>query len=151
MACVGGFVGVNQGTISDCKMGHVLFGNPEVTMFSNGDMGLVCGENSGTIDDCLVHFATINYYPSVENRSVGGIVGYCKAGIISNCYVWGCSINVIGSDAGICPNIGSIAGHVANRNMLINNTDGCSFNLDALTDAQKVHWGGDDRQYGYEG
>ena len=53
--------------------------------------------------------------------------------------------------AGICPNIGSIAGHVANSNMLVNNSAGCVFELDLLTDAQKVNCGGTDRQYGYEG
>lgn len=53
--------------------------------------------------------------------------------------------------AGICPNIGSVAGHVANSNMLVNNSAGCVFELDLLTDAQKVNCGGTDRQYGYEG
>lgn len=151
MARIGGYVGVNKGTIKDCDAGHVLFGDPKVTMFSNGDMGIICGENIGTVDNCRVYFVTINYYPSVENRSVGGIVGYCKSGTISNCYVWFCKITIIGTDAGICPNIGSVAGHVVNRNMLINNTAGCIYELDLLTDAQKVNCGGSERQYGYEG
>lgn len=55
--------------------------------------------------------------------------------------------------AGICPNIGSVAGHVANSNMLVNNTVFlCVIDLDALTDAQKVNCCDDNsRQYGYEG
>lgn len=64
---------------------------------------------------------------------------------------WLCQIAIIGTDAGICPNIGSVAGHVANSNMLVNNSAGCVFELDLLTDAQKVNCGGTDRQYGYEG
>lgn len=151
MARIGGLVGVNEGTISDCVVGHALFGDPEVSMFSNADMGIICGENGGTVDGCKVHFVVINYYPSVANRSVGGIVGYCRAGTIRNCTVWLCKIVIIGTDAGICPNIGSVAGHVANSNMLVNNSAGCVFELDLLTDAQKVNCGGTDRQYGYEG
>ena len=87
MARIGGYVGVNKGTIKDCDAGHVLFGDPKVTMFSNGDMGIICGENIGTVDNCRVYFVTINYYPSVENRSVGGIVGYCKSGTISSAII----------------------------------------------------------------
>lgn len=151
MARIGGLVGVNEGTISDCVVGHALFGDPEVSMFSNADMGIICGENGGTVDSCAVYFVVINYYPSVANRSVGGIVGYCRAGTIKDCTVWLCKIAIIGTDAGICPNIGSVAGHVANSNMLVNNTAGCVFELDLLTDAQKVNCGGTDRQYGYEG
>ena len=151
MARIGGLVGVNEGTISDCVVGHALFGDPEVSMFSNADMGIICGENGGTVDSCAVYFVVINYYPSVANRSVGGIVGYCRAGTIKDCTVWLCKIAIIGTDAGICPNIGSVAGHVANSSMLVNNTAGCVFELDLLTDAQKVNCGGTDRQYGYEG
>ena len=151
MARIGGLVGVNEGTISDCVIGDMWFGDPEVSMFSNADMGIICGENGGTVDGCKVHFVVINYYPSVANRSVGGIVGYCRAGTIRNCTVWLCKIVIIGTDAGICPNIGSVAGHVANSNMLVNNSAGCVFELDLLTDAQKVNCGGTDRQYGYEG
>lgn len=151
MARIGGLVGVNEGTISDCVVGHALFGDPEVSMFSNADMGIICGENGGTVDSCAVYFVVINYYPSVANRSVGGIVGYCREGTIKNCTVWLCKIAIIGTDAGICPNIGSVAGHVANSNMLVNNSAGCVFELDLLTDAQKVNCGGTDRQYGYEG
>lgn len=151
MARIGGLVGVNEGTISDCVIGDMWFGDPEVSMFSNADMGIICGENGGTVDGCKVHFVVINYYPSVANRSVGGIVGYCRAGTIRNCTVWLCKIVITGTDAGICPNIGSVAGHVANSNMLVNNSAGCVFELDLLTDAQKVNCGGTDRQYGYEG
>lgn len=151
MARIGGFVGVNEGTIENCDAGHVLFGDPDVTMFSNGDMGIICGENGGIVNDCRVCFVTINYYPSVANRSVGGIVGYCREGTISNCYVVLCKFIIIGTDAGICPNIGSVAGHVANSNMLVNNRASCTFELDLLTDSQKVNCGGSERQYGYEG
>ena len=153
MARIGGLVGVNEGTISDCVIGDMWFGDPEVSMFSNADMGIICGENGGTVDGCKVFFVVINYYPSVANRSVGGIVGYCREGTISNCGVWGCQIMITGTDAGICPNIGSVAGHVANSNMLVNNTVFlCVIDLDALTDAQKVNCCDDNsRQYGYEG
>lgn len=149
---IGGIAGLNEGEISDCTAGHVLFGDPQVTLFSNGDLGIICGENRNLISGCQVFFVTINYYPSVNDRSVGGIAGYCSAGKISDCTVWFCTINVTGTDANICPKIGSVAGHVTNKNMLVNNTAYCNVNVSKLSDAQKVNCCTDgSRQYGLEG
>lgn len=149
---IGGIAGLNEGEVSDCTAGHVLFGNPQVTLFSNGDLGIICGENRNLISGCQVFFVTINYYPSVNDRSVGGIAGYCSAGKISDCVVWLCAINVTGTDANIFPKIGSVAGHVTNKNMLVNNTAYCNVDVSKLSDAQKVNCCTDNsRQYGLEG
>lgn len=79
-------------------------------------------------------------------------MGYCESGEIKDCYILLCMISVTGTDAGICPNIGGIAGHVANVNMLVNNTNVCLMDLETLTDAQKVNCCEDgSRDYGCVG
>ena len=150
MSCIGGVAGVNKGTISNC----FADGGSEhpVLLFGNGDMGIFCGKNSGQVESCNANLVSLEHYPSVANRSIGGVVGYCESGEIKDCYILLCMISVTGTDAGICPNIGGIAGHVANANMLVNNTNACLMDLEALTDAQKVNCCEDgSRDYGCVG
>lgn len=150
MSCIGGVAGVNKGTISNC----FADGGSEhpVLLFGNGDMGVFCGKNSGQVESCNANLVSLEHYPSVANRSIGGVVGYCESGEIKDCYILLCMISVTGTDAGICPNIGGIAGHVANVNMLVNNTNVCLMDLEVLTDAQKVNCCEDgSRDYGCVG
>lgn len=146
MARIGGIVGVNQGTISDCTVGGHS-GDNHVTMFGNGDMGAVCGENTGTISNCVI-MATLNHWPSVNNRSIGGVVGYSPSGTISGCKLLLTKIAITGTDANICPNIGSVVGHVTSRTVLEDNIPLVTYDVDALSEAQKIHYGRGS-QYGY--
>lgn len=147
MARIGGVVGVNQGTLSYCHFGDV---NNSSSMFSNGDMGGICGENTGTLDYCYV-FATLEYYPSVNNRSVGVYVGYSPSGTISNGIAIA-TITVIGTDANICPNIGAVVGHIGTSTVLTMVIPLVNINVDALPEAQRVNVCSDgSRLYGYMG
>ncbi len=68
---VGGVVGENYGTITNCYNEGYVNGSEFV--------GGVVGENYGTITNCYNESEVIGYY------SVGGVVGY-NGGTITNCY-----------------------------------------------------------------
>lgn len=146
MARIGGIAGVNFSVIKNCGVGDF---DSVVNMFGNGDMGAICGESSGTIENC-VSVAQMDHYPSVANRSVGGIVGYAPSGSITDCTMILAQIMVTGSDANICPNIGAVAGHVTSATVISGSVPLIIITLDALTEAQKVNCCTDlSRLYGY--
>ena len=103
-AQVGGIVGENQGTVSNCVNYSEMFGN--------GDIGGVVGRNfGGTINNCI-NRATINLW-FVTNRTVGGIVGYVGSGTISNCKneaQIACVNPSFSDDTSIFPQMGQIIG-----------------------------------------
>ena len=107
----------------------------------------MCGENTGTISNCVI-MATLNHWPSVNNRSIGGVVGYSPSGTISGCKLLLTKIAITGTDANICPNIGSVVGHVTSRTVLEDNIPLVTYDVDALSEAQKIHYGRGS-QYGY--
>lgn len=146
---VGGITGVNQGTVSSCGFGKVL--SLQIpSIFTNGDMGGICGENTGTINGCYV-IAIMEYYPSVNNRSAGGIAGYSPSGTIGSCTLLA-TFTVTGSDANIYPNIGAVAGHITSSTSISNITNHLSINLDALPVSQRGNTCADgSRLYGYMG
>jgi hypothetical protein len=75
---VGGLIGVNSGTVSNCySTGSVNGGN---------DVGGLIGVNSGTVSNCYSTGSVEGYY------YVGGLVGYNYFGKVSNCYSTG-SVN----------------------------------------------------------
>lgn len=112
--------------------------------------GGICGTNRGTLN-CCYFFATMEYYPCVSNRSVGGIVGYSPSGSIENCYVCG-TFTIIGSDANIYPNIGIVAGHITSLTVISDIIEVFTINLDELPASQRVNACADDsRLYGYMG
>lgn len=148
MARIGGIAGVNFSVIKNCTVGDF---DSAVNMFGNGDMGAICGESSGTIENC-VSVAQMDHYPSVANRSVGGIVGYAPSGSIIDCSMLLAQINVTGSDANICPNIGAVAGHITSSTVISGGVPLILITLDALSEAQKVNCCTDgSRLYGYMG
>lgn len=103
-AQVGGFVGENQGTVSNCVNYSEIFGI--------GDLGGIVGRNfGGTINSCC-NKATINYW-FTTNRTVGGMVGYVGGGTISNCVneaQIACVNPSFPDDVNICPQMAQIIG-----------------------------------------
>ena len=149
MCKIGGITGVNNGTVENCSFGNLLTFKMSY-IFSNGDMGGICGENTGTIDNCIV-FADMEYYPSVNNRSAGGIVGYSPSGTIVNCLMLG-DLTITGADANIYPNIGPVAGHISSSTIISNITDLLTIYLSNLPSYQRVNTCNDgSRLYGYMG
>ena len=149
MSKIGGITGVNQGTVMNCEFGNIL-NLMETYIFSNGDMGGICGENTGLIQDCAV-VADMEYYPSVNNRSAGIIVGYSPLGTIDDCVVFA-YLTVIGADANIYPNIGVVAGHISSSTVISNITKYFDIDLDALPASQRGNTCADgSRLYGYMG
>jgi hypothetical protein len=84
--CVGGLVGFNDGTVSNCYSTGSVNG-------SGYDVGGLVGWNDGTISNC---YST--GYVSGDD-CVGGLVGSNWDGTISNCYSTG-SVNGSGYDVG---------------------------------------------------
>ncbi len=90
---VGGIVGDNYGTVTNCYNMGTIKGDTK----SDGKIGGVVGENDGTVENC---YNTGNV--SSVNNSVGGVVGG-NLGTITNCYNTG----NISSTAGY---VGGVAG-----------------------------------------
>lgn len=153
MSSVGGIAGCNDSgaTVRNCIVG-ITIGNPNtVQIFSNGDTGLICGENWGTVDECLARLAAINYYATVNNRSIGGIVGYCPAGKLTNCTTLIVGITVAGADAGIVPSMGTIVGNIKSSVVFTGNEDATIMDLEKLPESQRANsnTGVSGAQYGY--
>ena len=153
MSSVGGIAGCNDSgaTVINCIVG-ITIGNPNtVQIFSNGDTGLICGENWGTVDECLARLAAINYYATANNRSIGGIVGYCPAGKLTNCTTLIVGITVAGADAGIVPSMGTIVGNIKSSVIFTGNEDATIMDLEKLPESQRVNsnTGVSGTQYGY--
>ena len=92
---VGGLVGRNLGTISDCYATGAASGANQV--------GGLVGENGGTIRAC---YATGNASGAGNNNNVGGLVGRnggTNGGTISDCYATGDATGTI--------NVGGLVGH----------------------------------------
>lgn len=153
MSSVGGIAGCNDSgaTVRNCIVG-ITIGNPNtVQIFSNGDTGLICGENWGTVDECLARLAAINYYATANNRSIGGIVGYCPAGELTNCTTLIVGITVAGADAGIVPSMGTIVGNIKSSVVFTGNEDATIMDLEKLPESQRANsnTGVSGTQYGY--
>ena len=99
--CVGGLVGYNKGSISNCFSTSNVSGGEETTG------GLVAHNQDGTISNC---YATGNVLGEWGNS--GGLVGYNQDGAISNCYATG---DVSGYDQ-----IGGLVGRNSWRGTILN-------------------------------
>jgi hypothetical protein len=83
---LGGLMGYNAGTISDCSStGTVIGGDYSVGNYSEQLGGLV-GENSGTTSNC---YSTGDVTGGNNSGNLGGLVGRNYVGTISNCYSTG--------------------------------------------------------------
>jgi hypothetical protein len=105
---VGGLVGCNRGTVSNCYATGTVTGVLDVG-------GLVGYNSQGTVSNCYVAC-------SVSGRgSVGGLVGYNSQGTVSNCYATGTVTNTAWAVGGLigynwqgtisnCYAVGSVTG-----------------------------------------
>ena len=141
MSSVGGLVGVNEGRI---EFLCTIVGS---SIFSNGDTGAICGENTGIINDVIVLSVQLSYYATVQARSIGSAVGYCPSGDISGCGVSIVTITVTGADAGIVPNIGIFVGHFTTAASVSPSYSAVTVNLDNLPESQRGN-SYTDRYYG---
>ena len=106
-----GLFSVNSGTIKNMELGD--FANTTYPLSPQEfHMGIIAGENKGTIQDIKVHYSTftvLNY-----NSQVGFIVGKNNGGKIDSCLVYNdCELTGSGS-------IGSIAGRNQSLGTIIN-------------------------------
>ena len=151
MSRVGGIVGLNreEGVLNECRLIGSL-SEIAVTIFSNGDTGFICGENRGNISGCSAAMAEIQYYATVEARSVGGLVGYNPNGVVKENDLLFCLITVAGADGGISPNIGTIFGHIAPSVVYVEGMSALEVRLDNLPESQRGNCS-ETRYYGYRG
>gem|GEM_PF-1426736 len=117
-SALGGIAGENRGTISHSTFGWSSSGFPS-HLQGNGDMGGIAGTNlgGGRIENCLTRNATIYYYWSITNRSIGGIVGNNEHSHISSSQVHHTRISYINpqhyaANSNVRPYIGSIVGRL---------------------------------------
>lgn len=75
---VGGIVGVNYGTVSNCSNSGTVIDTNTYT-----DVGGIVGENGGTVENCS-NSGTVTGTGSPNDAYVGGIVGGCS-GKVTNC------------------------------------------------------------------
>ena len=105
---LGGIVGRNDGTISDCSFSGTI-----TTSLSSGEVGGIAAENGGLIENCS---ATSGTFTGGASGRAGGIAGYndTSSGIISQC-INSASI-VIGGTA--YPALGGIVGSCNNSSVV---------------------------------
>ena len=108
-ANVGGVVGNNDGTVSGCY-------NAAEISITDGEVGGVVGVNGGTVSDCY-NAAAI----SIDSGEVGGVVGM-NARVVINSYNTG---SVTGNSA----NVGSVVGYNIGNGTVTN----CYYNSDIYT------------------
>ena len=83
--CVGGLVGFNYGTISQCRSDCIVSAAP--SYYGGLSLGGLVGCNeSGMVTDC---YATGDVSGTHDDDSAGGLVGSANGGIISRCYSTG--------------------------------------------------------------
>ena len=75
---VGGIVGHNYGTVSNCSNSGTVIGVANYV-----SVGGIVGENGGTVSNCS-NSGAVTGTGSPNSASVGGIVGYCT-GKVTNC------------------------------------------------------------------
>ena len=75
---VGGIVGMNYGLVDSC-FNHI-------GIIGGGDVGGIAGQllTNGTIKNCT-NFGELTYIYNMDNRSIGGIVGYQQSGSVISC------------------------------------------------------------------
>jgi hypothetical protein len=69
---VGGFIGINDGKVTNCSVSGIMTGDM--------DLGGFIGRNEGTVIDCS-STCTVS-----GNNYIGGFAGYNNQGVISKCY-----------------------------------------------------------------
>ncbi len=108
---LGGLVGANYKDIGL----SVFIG----TVFGNGDMGGCVGYNTGKITSTYTSKSTVTHYVEGNARSVGGVVGYCPGGRVSDCDFRDSTLNVgnSGNVRNIKTRMGTIIGHLENATM----------------------------------
>ena len=78
---VGGIVGENVGTISNCYVTGSVLGGKE-----SESLGGLAGYNGGSIVNC---YSTCHISTGAGSNSIGGLVGYPRSGCVANCYYSG--------------------------------------------------------------
>lgn len=75
---VGGIVGMNYGIVDSC-VNHI-------GIIGGGDVGGIAGQllTNGTIKSCT-NYGELTYIYNMDNRSIGGIVGYQQSGSVIGC------------------------------------------------------------------
>ena len=106
---IGGLVGYNKGTITDVRSWATIYGN--------GDMGAVAGvTENGTISHAIAYNRILSLYVQINNRSIGGIVGYSVNSTLEDLSVIGMTIKYAGRSEiewnEIAPNMGLLVGHL---------------------------------------
>ncbi|MCL2861002.1 MAG: leucine-rich repeat domain-containing protein [Firmicutes bacterium] len=110
MSAMGGIAGENRGRI-DWVSAHSKY------LVGNGDMGGITGTNlhGGVLYQVRLHNSTINHFFVMNNRSIGGIVGYSLFSHLQHARVYFTNISHVGSDGTPwkTPWMGSIVGFLA--------------------------------------
>lgn len=106
---IGGFVGLNKGTISNVRSWTTIYGN--------GDMGAIAGVvDAGTISHATAYDRTLSLYVQISNRSIGSIVGYALNSTLEDIHATGMIIKYEGRSEidwnEIAPNMGLLVGHL---------------------------------------
>ena len=113
---VGGIVGANKGSVSNCINKATIYGTV-------CRIGGICGDNMGTISSCS-NYGDVKLTNNVDAVGMmGGIAGDCDKGIVSNCNNYG-DVTALG-DGGIWA-FGGIVGLLTNGGYNYNCTiDNC--------------------------
>ena len=97
---VGGIVGFNYGSVSDCS---VVNSSLEATRTSASDeyVGGIVGRNHGSVNKCIVDTLTLTTASECTKARVGGLIGYTYDGTLdSDCLALNVSMNVDAENAG---------------------------------------------------
>ena len=97
---VGGIVGFNYGSVSDCSVVNSAL---EATRTSASDeyVGGIVGRNRGTVNKCIVDTLSLTTASECTKARVGGIIGYTYDGTLdSDCLALNVSMNVDAENAG---------------------------------------------------
>ena len=83
------------------------------TIYANGDIGGIAGQNKGTITTSSSYAKITYYYVDGNARSIGGIVGYNSGGTVTQVNQYGAIYNAQLGDRPIelYAKIGTIIGH----------------------------------------
>ena len=95
--CVGGLVGANEGSITDCRTSGSVNGTED-----GDNVGGLVGWNHGSTTDC---YSTCSVKGIDECDNMGGLVGF-NSGSVTDCYATGPIVG-IGSD---CDRVGGLVG-----------------------------------------
>lgn len=131
---VGGIAGRNYGIIEHCTN--------NVSVYGRGDVGGIVGANydNGSISYCI-NDGQVAYLWAINNRSIGGIVGYLCSGEVNNCSNYDLIkiYNNPSDSRTLEPKMGQIVGHSDVDGSTYNNS--CYGNVD-IGNLQMVTWKG---------